>query len=199
MLSPAYKPQQSLCRSVNQCYLTEEWSAHVPMIISFMLAKSTVKLTIKYFLFQTCFAQYLWQEIFMVMASHQWTNNDIYEMAFNFTHIYISCMRNQQATCSMFWHHEVFDGIISPILLRLRLYDFYSVNWGWNKNKMNNFSVPSVTAMECIKPGMQINLLPVSFISVLGSGMGDSRRDIRSLWYRCHCLVMNWDFQRYGI
>lgn len=37
---------------------------------------------------------------------------------------------------------------------------------------MNNFSVPSVTAIVCIKPGMQINLLHVSFISVLG--MGDS-------------------------
>lgn len=30
--------------------------------LSFMPAKSTVKLTIKYFLFETCFAQYLWQK-----------------------------------------------------------------------------------------------------------------------------------------
>lgn len=56
-----------------------------------------------------------------------------------------------------------------------RLSSYYAsatVNWGWNKNIMNNFSVPSVTASVCIKTGMQINLLPVSFISVLG--MGDS-------------------------
>lgn len=32
--------------------------------LSFMPAKSTVKLTIKYFLFQTCLAQYLWQNLY---------------------------------------------------------------------------------------------------------------------------------------